>query len=145
MKFKTSFAAIVVVLLLAACGGSDNAGKVSGSYKGDMEVFVNGEHQLTFEDKTVTLEKVTNDSVKMVVEAMQMSGHSAVPTMEIMSKIDAKGAIAGNIDIDAHSFKITGRYEGEADGESLNLKMSVNFGAMPMPVDITFNGKNSIN
>lgn len=142
MKFKTSLAAMVVALAVTACGGSgsDNAGKVAGEYKGTMEILVNGESQGTFDDKTITLEKVSDDSVKVVVEAMQMGGHNAVPPMEVVSKINGKGAIGGNLEIDAQMFKITGRYEGEADGESLNMKMSVNFGAMPMPVDITFNG-----
>ena len=142
MKLKTTLAVMAVTLGLIACGGSsaDNAAKVAGVYKGTMDILVNGESQGSFDDKTITLEKVTDDSVKVIVDAMQMGGHSAVPTMEVVSKINAKGNIGGNLEIDAHAFKITGRYEGEADGNNLNLTLQVNFGAMPMPVDIKFNG-----
>ena len=140
MNLRTSLAALAVALTAVACGNSDNATKVVGDYNGTMEILVNGNSQGSFDDKTITLERVADDSVKVIMEPIE-GFHSAVPQIEVVSKIDGKGALGGNLDIDAKAFKITGRYEGEADGESLSLKLSVNFGAMPMPVDITFNGK----
>lgn len=152
-RLKTVFATMVLLLSVSAlaisCSDSNEdepetpaAKSVEGTYSGDMTCSVMGDES-TFEDMTFTLTAVDDATVDIAISSfgnppMQVPGFTVSGVK--VAGTDGKYALAptefsGETET-GRAF--SGTAQGSFDDNTLTVKFSLQYGAMPMPMICSF-------
>lgn len=145
--FKTFLATIMAFSCLSAftsCNDKNDepttpvARTISGSYNGDLQCTVMG-NPSNFADCTFTITATDDNTVSVGLPAFG-ENPMAMPAINVSGvKVTDKDGIATLATTDVSGLTDTGKnytctVEGTVDGNTLNIRFNLQYGAMPMPL-----------
>lgn len=118
---------------------------LSGTYKGTLNMSVAGTPMDPVEDAAMVLD-VADDKAVLTLSSFGMGGmtlEDLAVDVELGKSADGSYTLtAGSINASAGDINVTGSLEGtvSADGRMMKIEAAITPGAMPMPVNISFEG-----
>ena len=142
--FLASFVAFAYAMSMSSCSddkdtpASPAAEKIQGSYMGDLECSVMG-NVSTFEGKNFSITTVDESTVTVTLPQFGESPMD-MPSIKVTGvRVTESEGVVTMATTEVNGVSDTGKsytctFTGFVDGETLNIKYNLQYGAMPMPL-----------